>query len=451
MNDTITAISTSLGVGAISIIRVSGKDAIEIVNSITYKKRIDKVKTNTINYDKIIYNNEVIDEVLISVMKSPNTYTGEDIVEINCHGGIAVTNKILQILLESGCRLANPGEFTERRFINGKIDILQAEGIMDLINSKNEITRKMAINQVDGKVSKMIKDIRDNDFAQILSNINVNIDYPEYEDIEVITINDIKVKLNELEEKIHKIIEESKNAKIIKEGITTAIIGRPNVGKSSLLNKLIKEDKAIVTDIEGTTRDIVEGSINIDGLTLNIIDTAGIRETEDIIESIGVKKSLDLIDKSDLILFVLNNNEEITEEEKILISKLSTVNHIIILNKVDLERKINLNDINEEVISLSITNDIGIEELLKRIKQLFNLEKFELKDPTYLTNARSLSILTDVLKSIEDVKQAIESNIPIDMIEIDIKKIWNLLGNITGENYEEELIDQLFSRFCLGK
>lgn len=451
MNDTITAISTALGVGAISIIRVSGKDAIEIVNSITYKKRIDKVKTNTINYDKIIYNNEVIDEVLISVMKSPNTYTGEDIVEINCHGGIAVTNKILQILLESGCRLANPGEFTERRFINGKIDILQAEGIMDLINSKNEITRKMAINQVDGKVSKMIKDIRDNDFAQILSNINVNIDYPEYEDIEVITINDIKVKLNELEEKIHKIIEESKNAKIIKEGITTAIIGRPNVGKSSLLNKLIKEDKAIVTDIEGTTRDIVEGSINIDGLTLNIIDTAGIRETEDIIESIGVKKSLDLIDKSDLILFVLNNNEEITEEEKILISKLSTVNHIIILNKVDLERKINLNDINEEVISLSITNDIGIEELLKRIKQLFNLEKFELKDPTYLTNARSLSILTDVLKSIEDVKQAIESNIPIDMIEIDIKKIWNLLGNITGENYEEELIDQLFSRFCLGK
>lgn len=451
MNDTITAISTSLGVGAISIIRVSGKDAIEIVNSITYKKRIDKVKTNTINYDKIIYNNEVIDEVLISVMKSPNTYTGEDIVEINCHGGIAVTNKILQILLENGCRLANPGEFTERRFINGKIDILQAEGIMDLIDSKNEITRKMAINQVDGKVSKMIKDIRDNDFAQILSNINVNIDYPEYEDIEVITINDIKVKLSELEEKIHKITEESKNAKIIKEGITTAIIGKPNVGKSSLLNKLIKEDKAIVTDIEGTTRDIVEGSINIDGLTLNIIDTAGIRETEDYIESIGVKKSLDLIDKSDLVLFVLNNNEEITEEEKTLISKLSTVNHILVLNKIDLERKINLNEINEEIIELSITNDIGIEKLLKRIKQLFNLEKFDTKDPTYLTNARSLSILTEVLKSIEDVKQAIENNIPIDMIEIDIKKIWNLLGNITGENYDDELIDQLFSRFCLGK
>lgn len=450
MKDTITAISTALGVGAISIIRVSGSNAIEIVNNITIKKRINKVDSNTINYDKVIYNNEIIDEVLISVMKAPNTYTGEDIVEINCHGGIAVTNKILQILLENGCRLATPGEFTERRFMNGKIDLLQAEGIMDLIESKNDTTRKMAINMSDGKVSKMISDLRE-EIVQILSNINVNIDYPEYEDIEEITLNDIKQEMIFLEDKLNKIIEESKNAKIIKDGITTAIIGKPNVGKSSLLNKLIKEDKAIVTDIEGTTRDIVEGSINIDGLTLNIIDTAGIRETSDYIESIGVKKSIDLIEKSDLVLYVLNNNEQLTSEEENMISKLKEVNHIIIINKTDLQRKIDLSKIDEFVVEISVANDKGIDQLLNKIKEMFNLEKFNSKDLTYLTNARSLAILTDVLKSVRDVNKALEDNMPIDMIEIDLKNIWNLLGNITGANYDEELLDQLFSRFCLGK
>ena len=311
MKDTIVAISTSLGVGAISIIRVSGEDSIEIVNKITKKHRLCEVESNTINYDKIVYKNEIIDEVLISVIKAPHTYTGENVVEINCHGGISTTNKILQILLEVGCRLAKPGEFTERRFLNGKIDLLQAESVMDLLNSKNETTRKMAINQMDGKVSKLIRDLRQ-DFIEILANINVNIDYPEYEDIEEITIQDIKEKIGILEQKLNKIIIESKNARVIKEGITTAIIGKPNVGKSSLLNKLIKEDKAIVTDIEGTTRDIVEGSIDIDGLTLNIIDTAGIRNTDDLIESIGVQKSKDLIKRADLVLYVLNNNEELT-------------------------------------------------------------------------------------------------------------------------------------------
>lgn len=450
MKDTITAISTALGVGAISIVRVSGEEAINIVNNITKSKKLLSVKSNTINYDKIIYNDEVIDEVLISVMKSPNTYTGEDIVEINCHGGIAVTNKILQILLENGCRLAAPGEFTERRFMNGKIDLLQAEGIMDLIESKNDTTRKMAINMSDGKVSKMISDLRE-EIVQILSNINVNIDYPEYEDIEEITLKDIKQEMISLEDKLNKIIEESKNAKIIKDGIITAIIGKPNVGKSSLLNKIIKEDKAIVTDIEGTTRDIVEGSINIDGLTLNIIDTAGIRETSDYIESIGVKKSIDLIEKSDLVLYVLNNNEKLSTEEEEMISKLQEVNHIIIINKIDLDRKIELSKINEEVVEISVVNDKGIDKLLNKIKDMFNLEKFNSKDLTYLTNARSLAILTDVLKSVRDIKKALEDNMPIDMIEIDLKNIWNLLGNINGENYDEELLDQLFSRFCLGK
>lgn len=450
MKDTIVAISTSLGVGAISIIRVSGEDSIEIVNKITKKHRLCEVESNTINYDKIVYKNEIIDEVLISVIKAPHTYTGENVVEINCHGGISTTNKILQILLEVGCRLAKPGEFTERRFLNGKIDLLQAESVMDLLNSKNETTRKMAINQMDGKVSKLIRDLRQ-DFIEILANINVNIDYPEYEDIEEITIQDIKEKIGILEQKLNKIIIESKNARVIKEGITTAIIGKPNVGKSSLLNKLIKEDKAIVTDIEGTTRDIVEGSIDIDGLTLNIIDTAGIRNTDDLIESIGVQKSKDLIKRVDLVLYVLNNNEELTEEDKIIINELSTRNHIIIINKNDLERKIDTSEIKEEYIEISVLNDEGIEKLINRIKQLYELEKFNTQDLTYLTNARGLAILEQVLLVTNELKKSLELNIPIDMIEIDIKKIWNLLGEITGDTYEDELIDKLFSQFCLGK
>ena len=450
MKDTIVAISTSLGVGAISIIRVSGEDSIEIVNKITKKHRLCEVESNTINYDKIVYKNEIIDEVLISVIKAPHTYTGENVVEINCHGGISTTNKILQILLEVGCRLAKPGEFTERRFLNGKIDLLQAESVMDLLNSKNETTRKMAINQMDGKVSKLIRDLRQ-DFIEILANINVNIDYPEYEDIEEITIQDIKEKIGILEQKLNKIIIESKNARVIKEGITTAIIGKPNVGKSSLLNKLIKEDKAIVTDIEGTTRDIVEGSIDIDGLTLNIIDTAGIRNTDDLIESIGVQKSKDLIKRADLVLYVLNNNEELTEEDKIIITELSTRTHIIIINKNVLERKRDTSEIKEEYIEISVLNDEGIEKLINRIKQLYELEKFNTQDLTYLTNARGLAILEQVLLVTNELKKSLELNIPIDMIEIDIKKIWNLLGEITGDTYEDELIDQLFSQFCLGK
>lgn len=450
MKDTIVAISTALGVGAISIIRVSGEDSIEIVNKITKKHRLCEVESNTINYDKIVYKNEIIDEVLISVIKAPHTYTGENVVEINCHGGISTTNKILQILLEVGCRLAKPGEFTERRFLNGKIDLLQAESVMDLLNSKNETTRKMAINQMDGKVSKLIRDLRQ-DFIEILANINVNIDYPEYEDIEEITIQDIKEKIGILEQKLNKIIIESKNARVIKEGITTAIIGKPNVGKSSLLNKLIKEDKAIVTDIEGTTRDIVEGSIDIDGLALNIIDTAGIRNTDDLIESIGVQKSKDLIKRADLVLYVLNNNEELTEEDKIIINELSTRNHMIIINKSDLERKIDTSEIKEEYIEISVLNDEGIEKLINRIKQLYELEKFNTQDLTYLTNARGLAILEQVLHVTNELKKSLELKIPIDMIEIDIKKIWNLLGEITGDTYEDELIDQLFSQFCLGK
>ena len=314
MNDTIAAISTTMGVGAISIIRVSGDESINIVNSI-FSGDLTKVDSHTINYGYIIDNNEKIDEVLVSVMKAPRTFTREDVVEINTHGGIAITNKVLELLLNNGCRLAEPGEFTKRAFLNGRIDLIEAEGVMDLINAKTEKSRKLAINQVNGDVSNLIKSLRE-EILSTIGNIEVNIDYPEYEDIEVITNKQIKDNISNLEEKIKLILNKSENSKLIKEGIKTIIIGSPNVGKSSILNKLLNEDKAIVTDIAGTTRDIVEGQVLIDGILLNMIDTAGIRETNDLVESIGVKKSLDLIDEADLILYVLNNNEEITKEEK---------------------------------------------------------------------------------------------------------------------------------------
>ena len=296
MNDTIAAISTALGVGAISIIRVSGDEAVNIVNKITKSKKIDKSPTHTIHYDFIVDNDKIIDEVLISVMLAPKTFTKEDIVEINCHGGIATTNKVLELLLTNGCRLAEPGEFTKRAFLNGRIDLIEAEGIMDLINSKTETSRNLAINQVSGRTSNLIKDLRQQ-IIEILANIEVNIDYPEYEDIEEMTNQMLSERISNIENKIKDILNKSENGKIVKEGINVALIGRPNVGKSSLLNCLLEQDKAIVTDIAGTTRDFVEGIISIDGIILNIIDTAGIRQTNDIVESIGVNKSIDLIDK----------------------------------------------------------------------------------------------------------------------------------------------------------
>ena len=448
MNDTIAAISTALGVGAISIIRVSGEEATKIVSKI-FTKDLTKVASHTIHYGYIKENNEIIDEVLVSVMLAPKTFTTEDIVEINCHGGISTTNKILELLLMKGCRLAEPGEFTKRAFLNGRIDLEEAEGIMDLIEAKTDKARDLAINQLSGKVSNLIRNLRE-DLVQILANINVNIDYPEYDDVEEVTIPLLQEKIKNIKEKIEDILKKSNNGKIIKEGIKTSIIGKPNVGKSSLLNTLLEEDKAIVTDIEGTTRDIVEGTVNIDGILLNIIDTAGIRDTDNIVEKIGVDKSLELIDNSDLILFVLNNNEEITKEELELLEKIENKNHIIIVNKIDLEKKLNTNLLNN-VIYISTKNNEGIDELKNTIKKIFNLEQIEKEDMTYLTSARSVAILKKVNEQIKELEKNINNNMPIDMIELDIKNIWNLLGEIIGDTYEEELIDELFSRFCLGK
>ena len=448
MDDTIAAISTAQGIGAISIIRVSGPKAFEIVSKIFSNKKFLEAPSHTIHYGYIVDNGKKIDEVLVSKMNGPKTFTCEDVAEINAHGGITTTNEILELVLVNGARLAEPGEFTKRAFLNGRIDLTEAEGIMDLINSKTDKAREMALNQVSGEVSNLIRDLR-NDLAGIISNIEVNIDYPEYEDTPVMTNNKVKNSLNSLEKKINNILEKSNEGEIIKNGIKTVIAGKPNVGKSSLLNRLLGEDRAIVTDVQGTTRDSIEASLVIDNIVLNLIDTAGIRDTSDTVESIGVSKSLSLIDQADLVLFVLNYNEEMTADERMILEKIRDKNHIIIVNKTDLEKKLDTSEL-DNPIYISIKDDKNIDEIKDRIKELFNLEKIETGDLTYLTSARSKAILRQVLDSVSDVREGID-NYPIDIVEIDLKKIWNLLGDVIGENYSEELLDELFSRFCVGK
>ncbi len=449
MNDTICAISTPLAPGAISIIRMSGSEAISIANKVFIGKNLEKVNDHTINYGHVYDGDELIDEVMVSVMREPNTYTREDIIEINAHGSVASAKRILTLLLKSGCRLANPGEFTERAFINGRIDLVEAESVMDIIDSKSEKSLSMAVNQLSGSTSNKIKDIRKK-ISDIESNIEVNIDFPEYDDITVLSNEIIKPKLVEISDELHTLLNNSKDSKIIKDGIDTVIIGKPNVGKSSILNKLLEEDKAIVTDIPGTTRDIVEGSVDINGIRLNLIDTAGIRYTDDVVESIGVKKSLDLIDKASLIIFVLNNNTEITKEELDILNKIKDKNYIIIVNKIDLEKKIDDSNLNN-VVYMSTINNIGIDQLKDIITKMYELDKINIKDFNYLSSARSISLIEKAIISIDKSIKAIEEGMPIDIVEVEINEASEYLGDILGINYKEDLFDQLFSNFCLGK
>lgn len=448
MEDTIVAISTSVGEGAISIIRLSGHDALNIASKV-FTKDLTKVDSHTIHYGFITSNNEKIDEVLVSVMKAPKTFTREDIVEINCHGGIATTNKVLEVLLENGARLAEPGEFTKRAFLNGRIDLLEAEATMDLISSKAESARKISINTLTGETSNLIKNLR-SELVKIISNIEVNIDYPEYEDIEVLTNESILPDIKKFKEKLEEIIKKSEDSKVIKEGIRVGIIGRPNVGKSSLLNSLLEEEKAIVTDVPGTTRDIVEGSLIVSGIPLNIIDTAGIRKTEDTVEKIGVEKSLKIIDTSDLLIYILNNNEEITEEEKEILEKTKNKKRIIVVNKIDLKTKLN-KKLLDSYIEISVKENICIDKIKDEIKRLFNIGEISTNDMTYLSNARSIALLKKSLNNINDAINEINNNNPIDIVELSLKESWNNLGEVIGETYTDELLDELFSRFCLGK
>lgn len=451
MNDTIVAISTALGVGAISIVRLSGNEAIEIVNNCFKGKDLTKVESHTINYGHIIDNKEVIDEVLVSIMKAPKTYTAEDVVEINCHGGIISTKRILETMLTHGARLAEPGEFTKRAFLNGRIDLVKSEAVMDIIDSKSEEANKLALSQLTGTTSNMIKMFREK-LKQLLASIEVNIDYPEYYDIEVVTKEKIAKELQVMKEDLKKVIKESKNSTLIKEGIKTVIIGRPNVGKSSILNKLLEQEKAIVTDIAGTTRDIVEGEIYLDGILLNIIDTAGIRSTEDVVEKIGVEKSLSMIDEADLVIVVLNNNESLTKEDEDILERTKEKERIIVVNKNDLEKRLNLTSKNLKNIVYTNTNTLeGIKSLKEKIIELFQLENIKSKDYTYLTNARQISLAKKAYQSLDDVEEGLKNELPIDMIEIDLKETFDLLGEIIGETYSEEILDHLFANFCVGK
>lgn len=450
MNDTIAAISTALGVGGISIIRLSGSNAIPIASKCFTGKDLNTVPTHTIHYGYIKDNDEIIDEVLVTVMKAPKTYTTEDIVEINCHGGLVPTRKILETVLNNGARLAEPGEFTKRAFLNGRIDLVKSEAIMDIIQSKSDEARKLAISQIKGSTSELIENFR-NRLMNLLSSIEVNIDYPEYYDIEVVTKEKIKSNLDEMQQELEKLIKESNDSKIIKNGIKTVIIGKPNVGKSSILNKLLEQDKAIVTDIAGTTRDIVEGEIYLNGILLNIIDTAGIRETADKVEKIGVTKSLDAMKNADLVIVVLNSNEKLTKEDQEILEQSANKTRIIVLNKNDLPKQIDLPANIENVIETNTNSSAGIATLKDKIKEMFNLGEISNKDYTYLSNARQISLAKKAYKNMEDASNALKEDMPVDLIAIDLKECFDTLGEIIGVTYSDEIIDNLFENFCVGK
>ena len=450
MEDTICAIATAVGSSGISIIRISGPDSFNLVQKITPNLDILKLPANSINYTKIIYHNEIIDEALISKFVAPKSFTAENVIEINCHGGIAPTNKILEILLELGIRQAEPGEFTKRAFLNGRIDLIEAEATNDLIKSSTDIARKLAVNKLDGSLTKKINELRD-DLIKIITNIEANIDYPEYDDIQVLTNTKIKEPLLKIKDELNILLKNSYNGKIINNGVNVALVGRPNVGKSSILNKLLGEQKAIVTNIAGTTRDIVEGSIELNSIRFNFIDTAGIRNTTDEVEKIGVEKSLEAIQNADVVIVVLNNNTQLTKEEEDLINNLTNKNVIIFINKNDLPTKIAQLNLKYPIIYGNTIEDLGLNELKQILINLYNFGNIELKDLNYITNIRQINLIKDTLKSLESALKAIGENVPIDIIVLDITNAWNLLGQIIGKTYKEEFLDELFSRFCLGK
>ena len=448
MEDTIVAISTALGVGAISIVRVSGEDAIEIVSSIFKGHDLNKVDSHTVHYGYIKDNDKIIDEVLVTVMLAPKTFTKEDVVEINCHGGIMTTKKVMELLIRKGCRVAEPGEFTKRAFLNGRIDLLEAEAVMDVIEAKTENNASLALKQLTGSISNKIESLRE-DIIELLTSIEVSIDYPEYDEANILTNETLKKGVKNILKKIDIILKNSEDGIILKNGIKTIILGKPNVGKSSLLNTLLEEEKAIVTSIPGTTRDVVEGTINIGGIILDMMDTAGIRKTEDKIEEIGVKKSLDLMNQANLILYLIDSSNYQKEDLKLL-QKLKNQKVIVVINKIDLKNDISL-DIPYPIIKISAKENIGIEKLKETIINLFNQNEIETEDLTYLTNARSIALLKQAKDSLESSLNSINNNMPTDISEIDLKEAWNLLGQIIGKTYEDELIDKLFSKFCLGK
>ncbi|MDX8363265.1 MULTISPECIES: tRNA uridine-5-carboxymethylaminomethyl(34) synthesis GTPase MnmE [Bacillaceae] len=458
--DTITAISTPMGEGAIAIVRLSGAEALSIADSIfkgPSDKKLIEVPSHTIHYGHIVdpINNETIDEVMVSVMKGPKTFTREDVVEINCHGGLVSVNRVLQTVIKGGARLAEPGEFTKRAFLNGRIDLSQAEAVIDLIRAKTDRAMNVALHQMEGRLSKLINRLRQ-DILETLAHVEVNIDYPEYDDVEEMTHQLLLPKANNVQHELHKLIQTSQQGKILREGLSTVIIGRPNVGKSSLLNSLVHENKAIVTDIPGTTRDVIEEYVNVRGVPLRLVDTAGIRETEDIVERMGVERSREKLKEADLILLVLNSNDELSVDDEQLFHAVEGMDVIVIINKTDLPQTINMTRVKElannyPIVSTSLLQEEGIEQLEEAISSLFFEGGIESKDMTYVSNSRHISLLTQAKVAIDDAVNSINSGVPIDIVQIDLTRAWELLGEIIGEAVHESLIDQLFSQFCLGK
>lgn len=440
MNDTIAAIATANATGAVSIIRISGEEAILIASELI-NKDLSKKEGYTITFGTVQEDNEVVDEVLVSIFRAPKSYTGEDVVEIGCHGGLFITRKILSLCLGKGARLARRGEFTERAFLNGKMDLSQAEGVNDLINATDEVNVKSAMHSLKGSVSKILKPLEE-DLTQIISNIEVNIDYPEYDDVHQLTEDEILPKARTWLKDIQKLIDEAKKAVNIREGIDTVILGRPNVGKSSLLNALLEEDKAIVTDIAGTTRDIVEGTVRLDGITLNLIDTAGIHESNDIVEKIGIDKSLQALEKAELVIVVIDGSEALTDEDHKLLEMTKNKNRIVVYNKND-------KAIQHDGISISAING-DVEALTNAIKEKYEKELYLASSDT-LNNERQIGLAIQAEQSMKNAIRTLEDGMELDLVTIDLENAWTSLKEITGKAGKEDLLDEIFSRFCLGK
>ncbi|MGE8037860.1 tRNA uridine-5-carboxymethylaminomethyl(34) synthesis GTPase MnmE [Lysinibacillus sp. NPDC093692] len=458
--DTIAAISTPMGEGAIAIVRLSGDEAVAIADKIFRSpggKSLTTKASHTIHYGHLVdpKTNEVVEEVMLSLMRGPKTFTREDVIEINCHGGLVSVNRVLKLVLTNGARLAEPGEFTKRAFLNGRIDLSQAEAVMDLIRAKTDRAMNVALGQMDGKLSRLIGDLRQA-LLETLAQVEVNIDYPEYDDVEEMTVPVLVEKCTWVRNEISKLLQTSSQGKILREGLSTVILGRPNVGKSSLLNSLVQENKAIVTDIAGTTRDIIEEYVNVRGVPLRLVDTAGIRETEDIVERIGVERSREALRGADLILFVLNYAEELTAEDERLFETIKAMDYIVIVNKTDLPQKIDLAQVkelagNRRVVTTSLLQEEGIAELEEAIAALFFEGQIEAGDLTYVSNARHIALLHQAQATVEDALAAAQAGVPVDMVQIDVTRTWELLGEIIGDTVQESLINQLFSQFCLGK
>lgn len=456
--DTITSISTPMGEGAIGIVRLSGPQAVEIADKLYKGKHLlNDVPSHTINYGHIIdpESKEVVEEVMVSVLRAPKTFTREDIIEINCHGGILTINRVLELTMTYGARMAEPGEFTKRAFLNGRIDLSQAEAVMDFIRSKTDRASKVAMNQIEGRLSDLIKKQRQS-ILEILAQVEVNIDYPEYDDVEDGTTEFLLEQSKEIKQEINRLLDTGAQGKIMREGLSTVIVGKPNVGKSSMLNNLIQDNKAIVTEVAGTTRDVLEEYVNVRGVPLRLVDTAGIRETEDIVEKIGVERSRKALSQADLILFVLNNNEALTQEDYTLYEVVKNEDVIVIVNKMDLEQNIDINEVKDMIgdtplIQTSMLKQEGIDELEIQIRDLFFGGEVQNQDMTYVSNSRHISLLKQARQTIQDAIDAAESGVPMDMVQIDLTRTWEILGEIIGETASDELIDQLFSQFCLGK